>query len=85
MLITVFPHEDRALAHHLEVGPFSSNFIFSSVPGPLGWELQGSGRLVKNNIVYFTCVVFQIQDNGAYPLGIDDPPDAIDFYIVPFL
>ena len=31
----------------------------------------------------FTCVVFQVQDDGAYPLGIDDPPNAIGFCIVP--
>ena len=32
----------------------------------------------------FTCVVFQFQDDGAYPLGLDDIPDAIDFCIIPF-
>ena len=32
----------------------------------------------------FTYVVFQVQDDGAYPLGLDDPPDSIDSRIIPF-
>ena len=35
-------------------------------------------------IVRFTCVLFQVQDDGAYPLEIDESPDAMDFCIVPF-
>ena len=35
LIFHVFPHKDSAFSHHLEVGIFPSNFIFSSVPGPL--------------------------------------------------
>ena len=50
-------------------------------------ELRRSREVVelfKNNIVKFTCIVLQVQDNGAYPIGIDEPPNAIDFCITPF-
>ena len=40
--------------------------------------------LFKINIVEIICVVLQVQDNGAYPLGLDDPPNAIDLCIGPF-
>ena len=33
----------------------------------------------------FTCVIFQLPGDGAYPPGIDDPNDAIDFYIAPII
>ena len=32
----------------------------------------------------FTHVIFQVQDYGAYPLGINDPPNSIDFCIILF-
>ena len=84
----VVPHNNGAFSHYLEVGPFSSEFIFTSVPIPFlrADEDLGCPRNVaevsKNEIVEFTCVIFQVQANGAYPLGINDPPNAIDFYIV---
>ena len=87
---SVLPHKDRAVSHHLEVGPFPSNFIFSSVPVPfLRYDEElGSSREVVNlfkiKVVKFTCVVFQVQDDGAYFLGLDDPPNAIEFCIVSF-
>ena len=40
--------------------------------------------LLKSKVVNFICVVLQVQDGGAYPLGIYDPPDSIDFCIVSF-
>ena len=41
--------------------------------------------LFKIKVVKLTYVVFQVQDDGAYLLGIYDPPNAIDFCIFPFL
>ena len=88
---TVVPHEAGSLAHHLEVGPLSSNFILPSVPWPFlraDEELGISREVVENfkyNIVKFTCFILQVQDDGDYPLGIDESPDAIDFCIVPLL
>ena len=39
--------------------------------------------MFKSKIVKFTCVIFQVQDDGNFSLGIDDPPDTIDFYTDP--
>ena len=39
-------------------------------------------RFLKTGIVYFTCVVFQVKGDGVHPLGLDEPPGAVDFYIV---
>ena len=64
--------------------------ILSSVPGPFlmaDKELGCSRELLdlfKRRVVKFACVVFQVQDNGAYSLGIDDNPNAIDLFIFPF-
>ena len=33
----------------------------------------------------FACVVFQVHDDGDYPLGIDNLPNVIEFCIIPFL
>ena len=79
---TVVPHEDGVFAHHLEIGPFPSDFFLPSVPGPglrIYEEIRHSREVIgvfENYIVEFTCVIFQVQVNGAYPLGFDDPPDA---------
>ena len=60
----VVPNDDRAFSHHLELGLFPSDFIFSSVPGPCFRDDEKIGRsrevvdLFKNNNVKFTCVVF---------------------------
>ena len=52
------------------------------------YEELGSYREViyffKRKDVKFACVIFQVQDNGAYPLGLDKTPNAIDLFIVPF-
>ena len=78
---------DRAFAHHLEVGNFPSDFVFSSVLGPFlraEEELGHSRKVVERfegKVVNFTCVIFQIQDNSAYPLGLYEPSNAIEFYI----
>ena len=83
----VGPHEEKVFPHNLEVGPILSDFIFPSAPGQFlraGEEL-GSSREVtdKKKIVEFNFFIFQVQNDGAYPLGIDDPPNVIDFYIFP--
>ena len=39
--------------------------------------------IVLNEIVYFICVVFHFQGGGSYLLGIYEPPNALDFGIVP--
>ena len=83
--------QGRNVSHHLEVDSFPSNFILYSAPGPflmadeeLGWSKEIVD--IKNiYIVEFTCVIFQVQDVGTYPLGIDDPLDSIDFCILPLL
>ena len=84
----VVPHEDGVFAHHLDVGTFPYGFIFPSAPGPFVRynEEVGISRevvdILKHNTVKFTCVAFQFQDDGAYHLGLDDTPNAIDFCIV---
>ena len=86
---TVVPHKDGAFAHNFEVDPFPYEFNFHSVPGPflradeeLGWSWEAVD-VFENNIVKLTCVILQVQGGGAYTLGIDESPDAVDFRIVP--
>ena len=68
---TVVPHEDRAFSHHLEVGPFSSDFILYYDPGPFLRTNEELGRsrevldLFKSKVVLFTCSILQVQDNDA--------------------
>ena len=89
MAFPVVLHEYRAFAHHLEVGPFPSDYFFLSVPGPFfrNDEELGLSRevvyLFKNNILQFTCFILHVQDCGYYPLGLDEPPDYIEFCVVP--
>ena len=40
--------------------------------------------VLSNNIVDFTCGIFQVQDNGAYNLGLDETPDVIGLCFVHF-
>ena len=86
---TFVPHKDGSLSRHLDVGLFSSKFGFPSVSGPFlrSGEYLGRPRelvdIVEVGIVYFSLIIFQVQYDGAYPLGFDDPPDAIDLRIVP--
>ena len=40
--------------------------------------------LFESKTVNFTRVLFQVQDDGAYPLGINEPPNDIEFCIVLF-
>ena len=42
-------------------------------------------EIVEIEVVNFACVIFQVQGNGAYPLGFGDPPDTIDIFIVPHI
>ena len=44
LLFTIFPHEDGSFTHPLEVGPFPSDFIFPSVPGPFLRADEDLGR-----------------------------------------
>ena len=87
---TVVTHEDRAFYNHLEVGTFPSNFILSSIPGPFIRANEELGcykewvDLFKSKGVKFTCFIFQVQDGGAYTLGLDDPPNVIVFCVVHF-
>ena len=87
----IVPHKDVALSHHVEVGPFPSNSGLPSVPGPFLGAGEDLGRprevvdVFKANIVDFTCVILQVQGNIAYPLGLDDPPNSVDFCIVPLI
>ena len=89
-LFTVVPHEGIAFSHHLELGPLHYESIFSSVQGPFLRADEELGRsrevvdLFKSEVVKFACVLFQVQDYGAYTIGIYDPPNFIDFCIVPF-
>ena len=90
MGFTLVSHKDREFSHHLEVGPFPSNFVFSSVLSPFlraSEEPGHSGEIVElfeSFVVNSTCVIFQVQGDGAYPLGINEPPNAIDLFIVFF-
>ena len=40
-------------------------------------------EFLKSKVVKFTCVILQLQDDGALPLELDDTPNAIDFCIFP--
>ena len=88
---TFFPNKDRALSHHLEVGTFPSDLIFSSVSGLFLRADEEFGRssevveLFKIKVVNFNCVVLHIQVDGAYLFGLDYPLNAIDFCTAPFL
>ena len=76
--------------HNLEVGILPSYFLFSFVLGPFmrtDGELGSSREVIylfRSKVVEFTCVDFQVQENGAYPLCFYDPPNDIDFCIIPF-
>ena len=89
-LFPVIPHKGRAFSHHLDVGPFPSDFFFSSVLGPFMRADENLGRsrevldLLKSKVVKFSCVVFQVQEDSAYFLGIDDIPNAIGLCIIHF-
>ena len=68
-------------SHHLAVGLVPSDFIFLSVQrsclrvdGEI-WRSRKVVYLLKYKIMKFTCVILQPQDDGAYPLGLDDPPN----------
>ena len=80
LLFIVFQHEDREFSHHLEVGNPPSGFIFPSVTVPYLRDDEELGNpmeiaeFFKNEIADFTCVIFQVQDNGAYPFGLDEIP-----------
>ena len=86
----VVPHEDRAFPHHLEVGPFPSDFVFYSILSPFLSADENLGRseevvyLFESKVVNLTCAILQVQDNGAYPLGIKYFPNAIELCIFLF-
>ena len=86
----VVTQKDRAFAHHLEVGPLPSDFVFSSVLGPFLradeelWLSREVVYLFESKVVNLTRVIFQVQDDGAYTPGLNKPLNSIDFYIVLF-
>ena len=86
-LFPVIPHKGRAFSHHLDVGPFPSDFFFSSVLGPFMRADENLGRsrevldLFESKVVNFTRVILQVQENSAYSLGINDPNNDIDLCI----
>ena len=84
----IFPvvfHMDGTLTHYIEVGPFPDNFAISSVPGPFlrSYEDRGCPREVVIYTVIFLFVLFRFQYNFSYPLVFDEPPNDVDFCIVP--
>ena len=86
----VVPHEDIAFFHYPEVGPFPSKFFFSSILGPFMRADEELGiykevlYLFEIKVVNFTRVLYQVQDDGAYSLGINYTPNAIDLCILLF-
>ena len=49
LVFTFVPHKNGEHAHHLEIGPLPSDFVFTSVPGPFfsdDEELGHPGKLV---------------------------------------
>ena len=90
MWFPVVTHEDIAFPHHLEVGPFPSNFVFSSILGPFLRSdedlrrYRGVVDLFESKVLNFTRFILQVQDNDAYLLGLNDPPNTIYFCIVLF-
>ena len=85
----IVPHKDGALAHHLEVGPLPANFGFPSILGTFLGSDEELGRprevvdIYEVGIMDFSCIIFQVRDNGDYPLGFDYTPYAVDLHIVP--
>ena len=63
------PDQYGLFPHYLELGPFTSDFIFLPVLGPCLWddeELSCSGEVVdvvKGEVMEFSRVVLQIQVN----------------------
>ena len=41
-------------------------------------------NLFESKVVNLTRVIFQVQDDGAYTLGLNETPNAIDFCIILF-
>ena len=86
----IVTHKDRPFSHHLEVGPFPSDSVLSSVLFPflmVDEDLGRSGEVVdlfESKVWGFTRFIFQVQDNSAYPLGINGLPNSIDFCVVLF-
>ena len=75
--------QGHSIYHHLEVGPFYPKFILSSIPGPFLRDDEELGHyreavdLLKSKVVKFICIIFQVQYDSAYTLGIDDTPNVI--------
>ena len=88
---SVVPHKYVELDHHLEVGPFSYNFWFLPVSSPFLRDDEDLGRpwevveIFEVEIVDFSCIIFQVQDNGTVPLGFGEPCNAVDLHIFPHI
>ena len=48
------------------------------------WYSREVVDVLKDNIVKFTCVIFQVQDVGEYPRGIDETPMPLTSVSSPF-
>ena len=48
----------------------------------VSWVTQGSIRHCWSLYCGISGIFFQVQDDGAYPMGFDDPPDAVDLHII---
>ena len=89
MWFTIVPHKDGARAHHLEVVLSPAHFGSPSVSGPFIRADEDLGRprevvdIIEVYIVDFFCIVFQVQYNSAYPLVLDETPDADYVHILP--
>ena len=86
----VVPHKDRAFSHHFDVDTFPSDFVLYSVLGPFMSADEKLGPsvevvyLFEIKVVKFTHVIFQVQDDCSYPLGLNDPHNSIYFCILLF-
>ena len=83
------PHKYGLVSRHLEVCPLPTNFVFPSVLVQFMRADEDLRRprevvdILEANIVNFSYVIFQVQDDVDYPPSFDDPPNAVDFFIVP--
>ena len=82
------PHTYIALVNYLEVCTLTSNFGLRYVLEPLmrADEELGQPREILDSfeikILNFASLVFQVQYNGAYPMGFGEPFVANDIYFV---
>ena len=77
--------------HKIEVGTLLSNFSLPSVTRPFLREDEEIGctrnllDMLKIDFMKRAWIVLQAQDDGAYPLGFDDPSDAVPLSVVSWI